>query len=687
MAGWHFWIDRGGTFTDLITCSPQGRLEVHKCLSRSDGVDPSILTIRELLGLNADQVVPRDAIDGLRLGTTVATNALLEGTGEPVLLLTNTGLADLLRIGDQHRPDLFGLRQPVAPFLACGVVEVSGRLDVSGEELVPLHWDNALQARIAGFVQEGVRHGVVAFLHAQRNPAHEQRAAQLLRSAGLDSVVCSHQVSAAPRLVPRGQTALAEAAVAPALRGYLDQVQRSLGTESALRVMTSSGVLQSTDNLLAKDTILSGPAAGMVGAIAVARAAGFQDRPVLGFDMGGTSTDVFCVESADADCLRQVREQTELAGLQLLAARLPIDTVAAGGGSVIESTGDRLQVGPRSAGAHPGPACYRAGGPLTVTDANLLLGRLQLDRFPAVFGSDGRQPPDAVVVRDQFHQLAASLGSSAELLAEGALQLTIERMADAVRRVSLHRGIDLRGGVLVAYGGASGQHACRLAEQLGLSSVLCHPMAGVLSAYGMGQAEQRQRLQRNLSAPLSDAVLQSLHAQIEELTKEAQLQLQFQGDLDDGQQSKECWVGLDLRYPGSDQTLTIVWSRDLDCQAIEAAFLDRHQQRFGYCVDETDALILDTITVDVAAPRLYAIPSNEAGPDQTRLPQSRPSRRAPLHDRQLGWCQVPLWYRETLQVDQRLHRSGAWLDRSCGSGRHSAAEPRSTQHISRCCHC
>ena len=652
--GWQFWVDRGGTFTDLIACSPEGRLFVHKCLSRSSGTDPAVLAIRELLGLDADQPVPPDAIDGLRLGTTVATNALLEGVGEPLLLLTNSGLADLLRIGDQHRPDLFALRQPVAPFLAQTVLEVSGRLDAAGHELNPLVWDDTLLEQLEALVRQGIRQAAVVFLHAQRNPVHEQQASEVLRSVGLTSVVCSHQVSAAPRMVPRGQTALVETAIAPVLRGYLDQVRRSLGTSTALRVMTSSGTLQATDHLLAKDTILSGPAAGMVGAVAVARAAGFRDQPVLGFDMGGTSTDVFCVESVDDDCLRRVQEQTELAGLQLLAARLPIDTVAAGGGSIIRSVADRLQVGPQSAGARPGPACYRAGGPLTITDVNLLLGRLQLDRFPTVFGPNADQPPDPVVVREQFNRLSASLGRSAEQLAEGALQLTVERMADAVRRVSLHRGIDLRGGVLVAYGGASGQHACRLAEQLGLSAVLCHPLAGVLSAYGMGQAQQRLRLQRNLAAPLSDALLPSLEAQIDQLTQQAQWQLQHQGDLAADQDGVERWVGLDLRYPASDQSLTIGWSADLDRQALESAFLTRHQQRYGYCVDDNAELILDTLTVDVAAPRGYAPSAASTAQDRTPPNASQPTRWVPLHDQQLGWRQVPLWDREQLRSDQRL---------------------------------
>jgi len=400
--GWCFWVDRGGTFTDLIGRDPEGQLHVRKVLSEQPGVgDPAVSAMEAMLA-SASPPVDLGEVVEVRLGTTVATNALLEGRGAPLLLLTNAGLRDQLWIGDQHRDDLFALQQPQRPFLAQTVLELAGRLDALGEEVEPLVLDQSLLRRLEELRRSGLDVAVVALLHAQRNPVHEQRCAALLREFGFRTVVCSHQVSVMPRLVPRGQTALVEGAVHPVLDGYLQQVQGALGAATPLRVMSSSGALQAPDKLLAKDTILSGPAAGMVGAIAAARMAGFDGLPVLGFDMGGTSTDVFCVASADAQALRQVKEQTEIAGLQLLAPRLPIETVAAGGGSVLELQGQRLRVGPRSAGAQPGPACYRAGGPLTITDANLLLGRLQVDRFPAVFGPSGDLPPDVEVVRHRW---------------------------------------------------------------------------------------------------------------------------------------------------------------------------------------------------------------------------------------------------------------------------------------------
>ncbi|WP_392351295.1 hydantoinase B/oxoprolinase family protein [Parasynechococcus sp.] len=647
--GWHFWVDRGGTFTDLIGCDPEGRLHVRKVLSERSGHDPAVAAMCDCLGLGADAGLPEQLVDSVRLGTTVATNALLEGRGTPLLLITNSGLADLLRIGDQHREDLFAFVQASPPFLATTVVEVPGRMTPSGSELEPLHVSPDLRQQLIALRASGLRHAVVALLHAHRNPDHERACALVLSELGFEQVTCSHQVSALPRLVPRGQTALAEGAVAPVLHGYLDQVKQALGASTPLRVMTSSGSLQDPSALLAKDTILSGPAAGMVGAIAAARSAGLTDVPVIGFDMGGTSTDVFCVPTAETSALHQLQETTAIAGLQLLAPRLSIDTVAAGGGSVLHRVGDRLQVGPRSAGARPGPACYRAGGPLTITDANLLLGRLQLDRFPSVFGPNGDQAPDLGVVQEAFASLAKGFGQSSEQLAEGALQLAIERMADAIRRVSLHRGQDIRGGVLVAYGGAGGQHACRLAEELGLDSVLLHPMAGVLSAYGMGQACQRRRLQQHWGQPLTIELLADLPQQVKSLHLQARHQLEQQGDASDGAVLQ---VALDLRYAGADQTLTLPWSEHLQISELIAAFQAMHQQRFGYCIAADDRLVLETLTVELTAAQQFQ-PTAATAVNVADRP-TPPRRLVDLHLRGQGWSQVPLFDRESLRCEQRV---------------------------------
>jgi len=657
--GWCFWIDRGGTFTDLIGRDPEGQLHVRKVLSEQAGAgDPAVSAMEAMLA-SASPPVDLGDVDDVRLGTTVATNALLEGAGAPLLLLTNAGLRDQLWIGDQHRDDLFALEQPQRPFLAQTVLELTGRLDARGEEVEPLVLDQPLRRRLEELRRSGLDVAVVALLHAQRNPAHEQRCAALLRELGFRTVVCSHQVSVMPRLVPRGQTALVEGAVHPVLDGYLQQVQGALGAATPLRVMTSSGALQAPDRLQAKDTILSGPAAGMVGAIAAARMAGFDGVPVLGFDMGGTSTDVFCVACADAQALRQVKEQTEIAGLQLLAPRLPIETVAAGGGSVLELQGERLRVGPRSAGAQPGPACYRAGGPLTITDANLLLGRLQVNRFPAVFGPSGDLPPDVEVVRHRFAELAAALGQTPERVASGALQLAVETMAAAIRRVSLHRGEDIRGGVLVAYGGAGGQHACRLADELGLNTVLLHPMAGVLSAFGMGQARQRCRRQEHLGAALSPELLAGLPDQVERLMAEAREMLHRQGDGADAEAGEpEVWVSLALRYPSAEQTLVLPWSAEQGVDAVISAFQASHQQRYGYCIDADQALIVEQLNVEVTAPQQFdataAATATAAAEKAEPTPEVQPSPQVSMHLESSGWMQVPLLNRTALQLNQRL---------------------------------
>ena len=659
MNGWDFWVDRGGTFVDLIGRDPSGRLHVRKVLSQDNqSGDPAVRAIKGLLGCSSEESLPSERIRSVRLGTTVATNALLEGKGAPLLLVTNRGFGDQLWIGDQHRDELFALKQCPRPFLAGEVIEVSGRIDAEGIEQEPLRLDRDLIDRLHGLSRNGFSSAVVALMHAYRNPAHEQALAEQIRLAGFEAVVCSHQVSAQPRFVPRGQTSLVEGAVAPSLLGYLREIQLSLGTATPLRVMTSSGSLQRTTDLLAKDTILSGPAAGMVGAVAAARTAGFDQVPVVGFDMGGTSTDVFCVASADEHNLRQVQEQTEIAGLQLLAPRLPIETVAAGGGSILEQDGGRLRVGPRSAGAVPGPACYRAGGPLTITDANLLLGRLQPDRFPAVFGSSRDLPPDLAVVRQRFAELSQSLSQAPEQLAEGALQLAIERMAAAIHRVSLHRGEDIRDGVLVAYGGAGGQHSCRLAEELGLRTVLLHPMAGVLSAYGMGQARQRRRVQKHIGSQLNLPLLLTLQRQAGELALKARSLLEEQGDeAGTSLHGADRWASIDVRYASSEQTLVLPL-------AIEQAFTEQsvdeliqsfqslHQRRFGYCVKTDQSLMVEMLSMELSAPQQYRPPQSGGAADPVDVTPN--SELVPLHLPGCGWCRVPLLDRSNLVPGQRL---------------------------------
>ncbi|WP_411868150.1 hydantoinase B/oxoprolinase family protein [Vulcanococcus limneticus] len=690
-SGWRFWIDRGGTFTDLVGCAPTGELVVRKVLSvqpdRPD--DPAVRAIREVLGLPAAAAggdpLPPGLVQEVRLGTTVATNALLERRGVPTLLLVNRGFADLLRIGDQHRPDLFALRIERPDPLEGRVLEVPGRLAADGQELEPLDLAGLagkdLEVALRQAQEDGYRSVAVALLHAYRHPRHELQLGAWLERLGFASVALSHRVSPLPRLVPRAQTTVLEAYLGPVLDDYLRQVRTALGEGVALRVMQSSGGLIGPEQLRAKDTILSGPAGGLVGAVRTSAAAGFST--VVGFDMGGTSTDV-CY----ADGVWERREQAQVAGFTLQAPMLEIHTVAAGGGSVISADGQRLRVGPASAGADPGPACYRRGGPLTLTDANLLLGRLQPEAFPALFGPEGDQPLDAAVVGLKFEALGQELAAATQVpprlpesLAEGALAIAVERMAEAIRRISIQQGHDVRHAALCCFGGAGGQHACALAEALGIRQVLLHPLAGVLSAYGIGLAEERRLLERTVRRPLTPELLEELTALREELMESlagapVRDGVQRDGDqLDaekqDGERSDrehpdrerpalECYdVQLQLRTPGSDSVIPLPWS-PLD--ALLEGFASRYEQRFGYRPMDREGQPLRPVVERLSVERIRAGQplqrGTAAGPgsrpdDEVAIPPDRGAApRAETRQIRLyvagGWCEAPLLQRGAL---------------------------------------
>jgi len=750
--GWRFWIDRGGTFTDLVGLAPDGARVVHKVLSArgwsADGgpgggaaevvggpwlmggglpadrlvlsgldepadadsgerrdadppTDPTVAAIRAVLGLAAGQPLPEGLVEEVRLGTTVATNALLERRVPPVLLLVNRGFADLAAIGAQHRPDIFALRVERPALLPHRVLEVPGRLAADGGEVEPFHRDPALEARLRQARAEGLRSCAVALLHAVVDPAHELAVGGWLEELGFDPVLLSHRVGGLPRLLPRLHTTLVEAAVRPVLQAYLAGVRRALGPATRLRVMTSAGVLQAPEQLLAKDTVLSGPAGGLAGAVAVARSAGLAARPILGFDMGGTSTDVFHLEGGAADWAVKEAEQgsgpagielqpeTSVAGLQLQAPTLPIHTVAAGGGSVVRLEGGRLQVGPQSAGADPGPACYRRGGPLTVTDANLLLGRLPEGSLPPLFGPGGDQPPDGTLARRGFEALVAELaqaqggpwtvaGSPApltpEALAQGARTIALERMAEAIRRVSIQRGHDIRTAVLVSYGGAGGQHACSLAERLGVARVLLHPLAGVLSAYGIGLSHQEALRTTAVQRVLEPALLSELRRRRDGLLAEASQALREAGD-GPGEPSA-ARVSLELRSAGGERGLEVPWTDGDAIDALRAAFETRHRQRFGHVV-AGETLVVERLQVllpaaavgsDASASGVQPVLSEQGAGEE---PGARGSGDAPEPCRwvplclpaedagpglaaDLAWCSVPCWRREDLRPGQGL---------------------------------
>ncbi len=664
VGGWRFWIDRGGTFTDLVGCSPEGRLTVRKLLSRQPGQtgDPAVRAIRSVLGLPAGAPIPPGRIVEVRLGTTVATNALLERATAPVLLLVNRGFADLLRIGDQHRPDIFALRIETPPLPELRVLEIDGRLAASGEEVEPLRLDHTLAEQVRRGLAEGFASVAVALLHSARHPTHERAVGTWLEGLGIADPVLSHQVSPQPRLVARGTTALVEAAIRPVLRRYLAAVQAELGPATRLRVMTSAGALQAPALLLAKDTILSGPAGGLVGALAAARLAGLAEGPVLGFDMGGTSTDVFHTEGGAGERNRE----TEIVGLRLQAATLPIHTVAAGGGSVLAVRDGRLTVGPRSAGADPGPAGYGLGGPLTITDAHLLLGRLPVAALPAVFGPSGDQPADRGVVVRGFAELAASLANSAvtptpELLAQGALTIAVERMAEAIRRVSIQRGHDIRDALLVSFGGAGGLHACALAARLGIRRVLLPPLAGVLSAWGIGRARQELLREIPVGRPLDADLLPELDLWAAQLAAAAAADLRGAGDLAADRQPV-LRARLELRVAGRDRGLELEAPQSGEAvAALRARFEALHRRRFGYGVE--GELLVERLVVEVAAPGEGLDPP---GPGEVAVGH-RPAATTPLclpapTGAGMVWRSVPLWRRSDLGEGQRLRGPAVVVD-------------------------
>ncbi|HSI56541.1 MAG TPA: hydantoinase/oxoprolinase family protein, partial [Ideonella sp.] len=486
---WQFWIDRGGTFTDLVGRAPGGRLHTLKMLSENPEqyTDAAVEGIRRLLGLAPGEPITPAQVECVKMGTTVATNALLERKGDRTLLVTTRGFRDALRIATQARPRLFDRHIVLPELLYERVIEASERVSAQGDLIAPLD-EAALRTELQAAFDSGLRACAIVFLHGYRSPAHELAAEALALAVGFTQVSVSHRVSPLMKLVPRGDTTVVDAYLSPILRRYVDQVA---GQMPGVRLffMQSSGGLAEAHHFQGKDAILSGPAGGIVGMVRTAQAAGHAK--VIGFDMGGTSTDVSHYAGAYERSF-----DTEVAGVRMRAPMMSIHTVAAGGGSIIHFDGARLRVGPESAGANPGPASYRRGGPLATTDANVMLGRIQPAFFPRVFGprADEALDRDAAVAR--FAEMAGAMSRAAgrevtpEEVASGALQIAVGSMANAVKRISVARGYDVTGYTLQCFGGAGGQHACLVADALGMTRVFAHPLAGVLSAYGMGLADQ-----------------------------------------------------------------------------------------------------------------------------------------------------------------------------------------------------
>ena len=593
---WQIWIDRGGTFTDIVAKSPDGRLVSHKLLSENSGryKDAAVQGVRDLLGLESGATIPPHTLEHVKMGTTVATNALLERKGDCTLFITSRGFGDALRIGYQSRPRLFDLNIVLPELLYEQVIEVDERVDARGEVLCPLDEDR-VRADLQAAYDTGIRAVAVAFIHGYRYRYHEIRVGEICKRVGFTQISLSHEVSPLIKLVSRGDTTVVDAYLSPMLRRYVQQVAAELGSEGEggprLMFMQSNGGLTDAHLFQGKNAILSGPAGGVVGMTRTAAMSGFHK--LIGFDMGGTSTDVTHYNGAYERSF-----ETLVAGVRMRAPMMHIHTVAAGGGSVLQFDGSRFRVGPESAAADPGPTCYRRGGPLTVTDCNVMLGKIQPDYFPAIFGSGGDEKLDRVAVVRKFSDMAervsASRGKtiSVEEIAEGFLRIAVENMANAIKKISLQRGYDVTEYTLNCFGGAGGQHACLVADALGMKSIFLHPFAGVLSAYGMGLAEIRALREAQMGFDfVADSVEKEIKAYSLPLADSAREEVLIQGV---GEQHIAIVTKVHIRYEGTDTSLPV----DAGSAAqMVSDFEEAHRQRFGFIASER-GLVIEAVAVE-----------------------------------------------------------------------------------------
>jgi len=641
--GWRFWIDRGGTFTDIVALRPDGRLATLKLLSedRERYRDAAVEGIRRLLGLAAGAAIPGDRIAVVKMGTTVATNALLERKGERTALFITRGFRDALRIAYQNRPRLFDRHIVLPELLYSKVVEVDERIAARGEIVVALD-EEGLRRDLEAARAEGYRSLAIVLMHAYRYPAHEQLAARIARGLGFEQVSVSHEVSPLMKLVSRGDTTVVDAYLSPILRRYVAQVASEL-QGVRLMFMQSNGGLTDAHRFAGKDSILSGPAAGVVGAVKTSAAAGF-DR-IIGFDMGGTSTDV-------CHCAGEFERtfEAQVAGVRVRAPMMSIHTVAAGGGSILHFDGSRYRVGPDSAGADPGPASYRKGGPLTVTDANVMLGKIQPRFFPPVFGRDGDAPLDAGVVQEKFRTLAERIRGatgdtrSAEEVAEGFVEIAVGNMAEAIKKISVQRGHDVTAYTLCCFGGAAGQHACLVADALGMTRIMIHPLAGVLSAYGMGLADTVAMRQRTVEAKLDRACVPALEEALGELERDARGELLSQSV---GPERTRVLRRVHLRYEGTDTALPVHYADPSDMMA---QFEAEYRKRYSFLM-QGRGLVAESASVEA-----IGAPDEEGRPGEAGVPAAAPPQPAEWISIHTGGSRhrSPVFLRTSLAPGQRI---------------------------------
>jgi 5-oxoprolinase (ATP-hydrolysing) len=650
-ASWEFWIDRGGTFTDVIGRRPDGALVTHKLLSENPEAyaDAAVAGMRRLLGLAPGEPIPEARIGAVKMGTTVATNALLERKGERTLLLITKGFRDALRIGYQARPKIFAKHIIKPDMLYERVAEVDERVRADGNVERALDID-AVRAELVRAKHDGIHAVAIVLMHAYRYGEHERQVAALAGDLGFTQVSASHEVSPLIKLVGRGDTTVVDAYLSPILRRYVAQVAGDLvdGQPSAraregtkLMFMMSSGGLTAAELFRGKDAILSGPAGGVVGMAETGRQAGF-DR-LIGFDMGGTSTDV----SHFAGEYERTFE-TEVAGVRMRAPMMLINTVAAGGGSILHFDGARFRVGPDSAGANPGPKCYRRGGPLAVTDANVMVGKLLPDFFPKIFGPRQNEPLDAQSVRAAFAALAKEIGDGRkpEQVADGFVKIAVENMANAIKKISVQRGYDVTRYTLNCFGGAGGQHACLVADALGMTSVLIHPFSSLLSAYGMGLADIRSVRQQAIEERFGEDARRTLEKVARKLSKAANQEVEAQGVVPD---KIKVHVRAHIRYAGTDTAL-IVDADGLKLAKIKATFERAHKARFGF-IDRKKSLVLEAASVEaVGGGARFKEPTHKI--KRTKLPS--PARRERFFSGG-KWRRALVYLRETLTPGHKVN--------------------------------
>ena len=596
---WQFWIDRGGTFTDIVAMNPKKQIITHKLLSNNPEQyqDAAIQGIRDILGIGDNDSIPSNNISTIKMGTTVGTNALLEHKGEPTVFVTTKGFKDLLEIGYQNRPDIFALNIKKPEQLYNHVIEVDERYDSNGTELVGIN-ERKVHDDLKTIFDLGIRSIAISFIHGYKYPDHELKVAEIARNIGYSQISVSHEISPLIKLVSRAETTVVDAYLSPILKEYINKIKSTLqqnnGSGSDLLFMQSNGGLVNADEFRGKDCILSGPAGGIVGAIRTSSLAGFDK--IISFDMGGTSTDVAHYRGE-----LERSFQTTISGIHLQSPMMKIDTIAAGGGSILHFDGEKLRVGPDSAGSDPGPACYRRDGPLTVTDCNLMLNKIIPDHFPHVFGQSADMPLDPEIVVQKFSAMTETVNRDSakqytpESLAEGFLDVAVENMANAIKNISVQRGYDVKEYTLCCFGGAGGQHACKVADTLGITQIFIHPYAGVLSAYGIGLADQREILKRSVEQIFSTSSLNEVVEMVSDMENEGRDKLIKTGVLED---RINTITKLHLKYKGSDTALLIDLPKTADIDHIISQFNSKHKQLFGFIQEDTP-LMIETVSVEI----------------------------------------------------------------------------------------